>query len=318
MLLRVYARRQKRRGVVRAGAGLTILEAALALDVAARPVLVVVVLAWVSELCGVLEQHAARAVPDGIDKVDGKVRVLVEALAVRLDVALAAGIHDLAGSDAGHELAEGRSGRTAAVDVVNLVGVGHELGLVEALAVLVHGDVLQLGHVEAVAQQIQLVAAHGVLVLLSRIGHVGHIVEAALVQPLDEQLEAGGVVVGQVEGVLALCRLAVALELVLEQLRVVAQQVAVEGPVAPGAAHVDVDHGAREQPVALQLSFCAHMETVRVEAMRQRRPQRETARRRLRFLRESRFARRCGRRIAQVFLALYRGRLGGVCGRGRV
>jgi hypothetical protein len=224
----------------------TMLAPTLTLDVAVGASFVLVVVAWVAQLSGVLEQQAAGAVSDGLDQVDGEVGVAVEAAAVRLDVALAVRVHDLARGDAGHQLAEGRPGRALAVDVVDLVGVGHELGLVEALAVLVHGHVLELRHVEAVAQQVQLVAADGVLVLLHGVDQLRHVVDLALVEPLDEQLEAGGVVVGQLERVLARLAVAVALELGLEQLRVVAEQVAVEGPVALGRANVDVDHCAGE------------------------------------------------------------------------
>jgi hypothetical protein len=223
---------------VRSWALFTLLGPALALDMTVGTGFMVVVFALVAGVGWVVKQHAARAVLDGLDHFYGKVGVALEALAVGFDVALARRVHDLARRDARHEAAEGRPDGALAVDVVDLIGVGHKLGLVEAFAILVHGDVLELGHIETVAEQVELVAADGIVVLLVRICHISDIVELALVKPFDEQLKAGRVVVWQLETVLLL--LAVAVQLGLEALRVVAQKVAVEGPVAPGGADIDV------------------------------------------------------------------------------
>lgn len=255
----------------------TLLALGLGPDVAGGAVFVVVVLALAALVGGVVEQHAAGAVADGGDQLDGEVGVVLEAAAVRGDVAVAVGVHDLAGGNLDQQAAKGRGGGAPAVHVVHLVGVGDQLGLVEPLAELVHGHVLQLGHVEAVAEQVERMAAHRVLVLLAGVGQVRHVVEAALVEPLDEQLEAGGVVVRQLERILAVAVAgAGALELGLELLRVVTEQIAVQRPAATRLAHIDVDHRSGEQPVALQFSLCAHVQLVRVQAVDQRRPHCET------------------------------------------
>lgn len=230
---------------------------------------VVVIETFIAPVGRVVEQHAARAGPDCLDQVNGKVGVVGKALAIRLDIALVARIHDLARGDACDQSTKGRARRARAVDGVNLVGIGDQLSLVEALSVLVHGHVLQLRHVEALAEHVELVAAHGIVVLLVVVNHVRDIVQGALVEPLDEQLEAGGVVVGQVEAVLPGAAVCVAQQLVLQRLGVVAQEVAVQGPVAPGRAYVDVDHGSRKQSIALQLSFCSYMQMLGEQAMRQ-------------------------------------------------
>lgn len=58
----------------------------------------------------------------------------------------------------------------------------------------------------------------------------------------------------------------------------VAEQVAVQRPVAPGLADVYVDHAAGEESIALQLSFGSHMETVRIETVCQPRADRKASR----------------------------------------
>jgi hypothetical protein len=78
------------------------------LDVAVGPSLVVVVVALVAGVCRVLEQHAAGARPDGLNELNGELGVVLEALVVRLDVALATGVHDLGRGDTCHKRAEGR------------------------------------------------------------------------------------------------------------------------------------------------------------------------------------------------------------------
>lgn len=249
---------------------------ALAFDVAVRAGLVVVVVASVAGFRRVVEQHAARPVAHRLDQVDGEVGVVLEALPVRFHVPVAVGIHDLARRDARHQPSERRALRALAVDVIDLIRVGHQLGFVQPFAVLIHGHVLQLRHIEAVAEQVQLVAADGIVVLLVRVRHVGHVVELALVEPFHQQLEACRLVVRKVEPVLLL--LAIALQFRLQHLGMVAEQVAVQRPVAPGLADVDVDHAAGEESVALQLSFCSHMETMGIEAMRQAGPHGEASR----------------------------------------
>ena len=87
---------------------LTTLNPAFPLDMAVGSVLVVMVLARISDFCRVVEEHPASAMPDCFDEVNCKIRVLVEALTIRLDIALAARIHDLSCRDSGHQLPEGR------------------------------------------------------------------------------------------------------------------------------------------------------------------------------------------------------------------
>lgn len=55
---------------------------------------------------GVVEQYTSCTRLDGIDHVDGKVRIVLEAFAITLCVFVGIGIHDLTGSNLGHEFAE--------------------------------------------------------------------------------------------------------------------------------------------------------------------------------------------------------------------
>jgi hypothetical protein len=148
------------------------------------------------------------------------------------------------------------------------------------------------------------VAVHGVVVLLVGVGKVGHIVEDALVQPLHERLKAGGVMVGELEAVLPAVAVRVAQQLVLEGLGVVAQEVAVQRPVPAGGAHVNVHHGAGEQSVALKLSFCPYVQTVGVEAVRERRAHCDAAGGCLGLLHQLQLRRVFQRRILQILVLL--------------
>jgi hypothetical protein len=181
---------------------------------------VIVVVALVSRVGRVVNQHPAGAVLDGFDEIDREVGVVCEAVSIVLHVLVAARIHDLSCCDLGHQASKGGRAGAFAIYLAKLVWVGDKLGLIEGFAMLVDGDVLQLGHVEALAEEVEFVAADGVLVLLVRIRQVRHVVELALVEPFDEELKAGGALLGELQRVGRL--VAVALELRLEQLRVVA------------------------------------------------------------------------------------------------
>lgn len=173
----------------------TLLALALALDVAVGAVVVVVIVTLIASIGRVVEQHASSAILHGLDQVDGEVGIVLEALTIRLHVSVAVGVHDLACSNARHEAPEWRALRAIAIDFVNLFRIRDQFCLVEAFAILVHGHVFQLRHVEAVAQQIELVAADGIVVLLVRVRKVGDVVKLALVEPLDQQFKAGRIMV---------------------------------------------------------------------------------------------------------------------------
>jgi len=67
--------------------------------------------------------------------------------------------------------------------------------LVEAFAILIHGDVLELRHIEAIADAMELVACDGVIVLLRLVVYGGYVLYPALIEPCYEELEASGIFV---------------------------------------------------------------------------------------------------------------------------
>lgn len=130
---------------------LTLLDLSLPFNMTVWSVFMVVIVAWITRISGVLEKHATGTMPNGLDEVDGKVRVVLKALAVGIDIALATRIHDLACSNPRHKLSEWGLRRALAVDIIDLLGVRHQLSFIQAFAILIHGNVLQLWHVETVS-----------------------------------------------------------------------------------------------------------------------------------------------------------------------
>ena len=127
------------------------------------------------------------------------------------------------------------------VDGFHLLRARDQTGLVATFAKLVDRNVLQLWQVDFVAQEVQLLAAIRVLPLLV-FGQRGDVLDLALVQPFDEQLECGWIFVEELNvAILEFLVLSVDTDFLVEVLRVVDEQISVQRPLAPVCADVDGD-----------------------------------------------------------------------------
>jgi len=88
-------------------------------------------------VCWIVEQHASSTSLDSVDHVDCEIGIVLEAVSVTLSILLAVRVHDLSCGDLSHELSEGRTHWGATVYLVDLFGIGYELGFEQALSVSV-------------------------------------------------------------------------------------------------------------------------------------------------------------------------------------
>lgn len=126
-----------------------------------------VVFTLIASICRIVEQYTAGAMFDGLDQIYGEIGVVLEAFPVRFDIAVVVWVHNLARGDPCHEAAERRFARAAAIDVVDFIRIWDKFSLIETFAILIHGHIFELGHVEAFAKEVELVTADGVVVFLS-------------------------------------------------------------------------------------------------------------------------------------------------------
>lgn len=115
-----------------------------------------------------------------------------------------------------------------------------------APAELIDGLILQVLQTKGVAQDVEFLTREGV-VPFDILGHPRHIVNLALVEPLDEELECGGVLVAELElPVFYPLSLAIDGKGLVEKLRMVNEEVLMESPLAPVGTDVDFEQWAGE------------------------------------------------------------------------
>lgn len=146
-----------------------------ALNMTIWPRIVIMPLALIS-LRRVLKQYTPSPHSNRINQLNRKLRIPLEAIPITQHILLTLRVHNLSRRNLCHQPPKRRPRVALAVYLVDLLGVGHEARFTEAFAVLIHGDVLQLWHLETGAEEVEFVTADGVLVFALRVWHVGDIV----------------------------------------------------------------------------------------------------------------------------------------------